>query len=151
MRSSRSTRVPFLHLASYNLKGSHTSTGLIDHTPLQEPQCQHLRTGFLPPFLSLDSCSVPFHSTGTFKVRESIHIIWVFLRMYGSAWNTGTCLYMIWVGLGCLVQFINSIVWSKNMINRAPVYCDISKLFAVLTFVYPLILLPHSDPFASGD
>ncbi|KAI0271189.1 pheromone A receptor-domain-containing protein [Russula aff. rugulosa BPL654] len=43
-----------------------------------------------------------------------------------EAWNTGTCLYMIWVGLGCLMQCINSIVWNKNMINRAPVYCDIS-------------------------
>jgi len=43
-----------------------------------------------------------------------------------EAWNTGTCLYMIWVGLGCLMQCINSIVWNKNMIDRAPVYCDIS-------------------------
>jgi len=36
---------------------------------------------------------------------------------------------MIWVGLGCLLQSINAIVWNKNTINRAPVYCDICKLF----------------------
>jgi pheromone a factor receptor len=34
---------------------------------------------------------------------------------------------MIWTGLGCLLQGINSIVWNKNMINRAPVYCDICE------------------------
>jgi len=34
---------------------------------------------------------------------------------------------MIWIGLGCLMQCINSIVWNKNMINRVPVYCDICK------------------------
>ncbi|KAK7046032.1 a-factor receptor [Paramarasmius palmivorus] len=28
-----------------------------------------------------------------------------------EAWNTGTCCYMIWTGLGCLNLFINSIVW----------------------------------------
>ncbi|KAI0250481.1 pheromone A receptor-domain-containing protein [Lactifluus subvellereus] len=30
-----------------------------------------------------------------------------------------------WSGLGCLIQCINSIIWNKNMVNRAPVYCDI--------------------------
>lgn len=42
-----------------------------------------------------------------------------------EAWNTGTCMFMFWTGLGCLVQFINSVVWNKNMIDRAPIYCDI--------------------------
>ncbi|KAF8491684.1 pheromone A receptor-domain-containing protein [Russula emetica] len=46
-----------------------------------------------------------------------------------EAQNAGTCLYMIWTGLGCLLQCINSIVWNKNMINRAPVYCDICSPF----------------------
>ncbi|KAI0270613.1 pheromone A receptor-domain-containing protein [Gloeopeniophorella convolvens] len=39
--------------------------------------------------------------------------------------NTGTCLYMFWAGFGCFLHFVNSIIWNKNMINRAPVYCDI--------------------------
>ncbi|KAI0274471.1 pheromone A receptor-domain-containing protein [Russula aff. rugulosa BPL654] len=58
--------------------------------------------------------------------RATIHLIALFfLRMMNVARNTGTCLFMIWTGLGCLLQCINSIVWNKNMINRVPVYCDI--------------------------
>ncbi|KAG6329401.1 hypothetical protein ID866_9688 [Astraeus odoratus] len=48
-----------------------------------------------------------------------------------EAWNTGTCLYMIWTGLGCLNQFINSVVWNSDVINKAPVWCDISTKFIV--------------------
>jgi pheromone a factor receptor len=67
--------------------------------------------------------------------------------MCGPAWNTGTCMYMFWTGLGCLVQCVNSIVWNKNIINRAPIYCDIGKfpdaLFSEssrsLTFRYPTV------------
>jgi len=42
-----------------------------------------------------------------------------------EAWNTGTCLYMAWTGLGCFIQGINSIIWNHNMIDRAPIYSDI--------------------------
>ncbi|KAF8809922.1 STE3-domain-containing protein [Phlegmacium glaucopus] len=48
-----------------------------------------------------------------------------------QAWNTGTCMYMIWTGLACLNQFINSIIWNRNAINWAPVWCDISARFIV--------------------
>ncbi|KAF9238461.1 pheromone A receptor-domain-containing protein [Melanogaster broomeanus] len=48
-----------------------------------------------------------------------------------EAWNTGTCLYMIWTGLACLNQFINSVVWNSNVINSAPVWCDISTKFII--------------------
>jgi len=34
---------------------------------------------------------------------------------------------MAWTGLGCLVQGINSIVWNNNMIDKAPIYCDIGE------------------------
>ncbi|KAJ3522879.1 hypothetical protein NMY22_g11694 [Coprinellus aureogranulatus] len=44
-----------------------------------------------------------------------------------EAWNTGTCLYMFWAGLGCLNVFVNSIVWNGNAINWAPIWCDISS------------------------
>lgn len=52
-----------------------------------------------------------------------------------EAWNTGTCLYMIWTGLACLIQFINSIVWRSNVINWAPVWCDITTKFMIGTSV----------------
>ncbi|KAJ7585807.1 pheromone A receptor-domain-containing protein [Mycena floridula] len=53
------------------------------------------------------------------------------LRWHLEAWNTGTCLYMIWTGLGCLNMFINSVIWNGNAINWAPVWCDISSRFLV--------------------
>ncbi|KAJ7477959.1 pheromone B alpha 1 receptor, partial [Mycena galericulata] len=46
-----------------------------------------------------------------------------------EAWNTGTCLYMIWTALACLVFFIDSIVWSGNVIDWSPTWCDISTHF----------------------
>lgn len=33
---------------------------------------------------------------------------------------------MIWTAVACLNQFVNSVVWSNDAINRAPVWCDIS-------------------------
>ncbi|KAF8484428.1 pheromone A receptor-domain-containing protein [Russula emetica] len=63
-------------------------------------------------FFGFVLCAIPFY--WHFKAR-----------------NTGTCLFMIWTGLGCLIQCINSIVWNKNMINKAPVYCDISTRIQV--------------------
>ena len=42
---------------------------------------------------------------------------------------------MIWTGLACLNQFINSIVWRGNAINWAPVWCDISTKFIIGTSV----------------
>lgn len=42
-----------------------------------------------------------------------------------ESWNVGTCMYMIWTALGCLVHFVGSILWNGNAINWAPVWCDI--------------------------
>nr|AAR99648.1 7-transmembrane pheromone receptor Bar3 [Schizophyllum commune] len=43
-----------------------------------------------------------------------------------QAWNSGTCFFMVWTALGCLNQFVNSIVWKDNAINSAPIWCEIS-------------------------
>jgi len=43
------------------------------------------------------------------------------------AWNSGTCSYMLWTATACLVLFINSIVWSGNVDNPSPVWCDICE------------------------
>ncbi|KAG6328748.1 hypothetical protein ID866_10342 [Astraeus odoratus] len=42
-----------------------------------------------------------------------------------QAWNSGTCLYMIWTALGLLNMAVNSIVWRSSVMNYAPVWCDI--------------------------
>ncbi|KAF9441476.1 pheromone receptor [Macrolepiota fuliginosa MF-IS2] len=43
-----------------------------------------------------------------------------------KAWNSGTCFYMMWASLACLNQFVNSVVWHKNAVNWAPIWCEIS-------------------------
>nr|UWI70536.1 pheromone receptor B2 [Pleurotus eryngii] len=48
-----------------------------------------------------------------------------------QAWNSGTCLYMIWTAIGCLNYFVNSIVWHGNAIDWTPVWCDISTRLTV--------------------
>ena len=45
-----------------------------------------------------------------------------------QAWNSGTCLFMIWTSLGCLNYAVNAIVWRADVFDRAPVWCDICKL-----------------------
>lgn len=47
---------------------------------------------------------------------------------------------MIWTGLSCLIQFINSIVWRANVINWAPVWCDICQNF-------PLVLVAKTHVY----
>ncbi|KAH9954953.1 GPCR fungal pheromone mating factor [Russula dissimulans] len=63
-----------------------------------------------------------------YTVFSFVGFVVSFIPLYWhlEAWNVGTCLNMIWTGLGCLIQCINSIVWNNNMIDKAPVYCDIA-------------------------
>ncbi|KAJ2928484.1 hypothetical protein H1R20_g8609, partial [Candolleomyces eurysporus] len=42
------------------------------------------------------------------------------------AWNSGTVYYMLWVAIACMNQFVNSIVWHDNVVNHAPIWCEIS-------------------------
>jgi len=51
--------------------------------------------------------------------------------MQFRAWNVGTHLLVVWVGLRCLMSGINSIIWSHNTVNWAPVWCDISIKFEI--------------------
>jgi len=43
-----------------------------------------------------------------------------------EAWNTGTCLFILWTGTGSLILSINAIIWDGNTVNWAPVWCDIT-------------------------
>ncbi len=85
-------------------------------------------------FLGFLLCAIPlpWHLEGQCCVLQIPHCLVKsnnFLSL--AAWNTGTCLYMIWTGLACLNHFINSIVWRGNAINCAPVWCDISTKFNI--------------------
>ena len=50
-------------------------------------------------------------------------------------------MYMIWTALGCLVHFVDSIVWNGNVVNWAPVWCDICP------FRYSFTQTPWSKKF----
>ncbi|KAK0460303.1 pheromone A receptor-domain-containing protein [Armillaria novae-zelandiae] len=53
-------------------------------------------------------------------------LVLVPLPWHLQAWNSGTCLFMIWTALALLNVFVNSIVWHNNVTDWAPVWCDIS-------------------------
>lgn len=56
--------------------------------------------------------------------------------------NVGTCMYMIWTAIGCLVHFVNSILWNGNAVNWAPVWCDIAVRIQIgLTVAWPACVL----------
>ncbi|KAF8629346.1 hypothetical protein AX15_003497 [Amanita polypyramis BW_CC] len=61
----------------------------------------------------------------------SFVLVLIPLPWHLQAWNSGTCLFMIWTALGCLNFFINSIIWHGNTIDLAPVWCDISTRLTV--------------------
>ncbi|KAI0055651.1 STE3-domain-containing protein [Artomyces pyxidatus] len=56
--------------------------------------------------------------------------------------NTGTCLFMFWSALGCFNSFVNSRVWNGNVLNVAPVWCDIStRIIIAINVAIPLSTL----------
>ncbi|PIL26108.1 hypothetical protein GSI_11862 [Ganoderma sinense ZZ0214-1] len=56
----------------------------------------------------------------------SIPIYW-----HLQAWNVGCILYIFWVGGQCLFHGINVLIWKDNVINSAPVWCDIFVHFYI--------------------
>lgn len=59
-----------------------------------------------------------------------------------ESWNVGTCMYMIWTAIGCLVHFVDSILWNGNAVNWAPVWCDIAiRIQLGLTVAWPACVL----------
>jgi pheromone a factor receptor len=72
-------------------------------------------------------------SNTAFTVFSGIGFIFSVVPLYWhlESWNVGTCMYMIWTALGCLVHFVAAIVWDGNAINWAPVWCDIASRIQV--------------------
>lgn len=67
----------------------------------------------------------------------SFVLVLIPLPWHFQAWNSGTCLFMIWVAVACLNLFINSIVWRDNVIDSAPLFCDICKFLSLFPFNKP--------------
>ena len=129
IHSKFTTQAMIYPRASYKLNRAPVPIYLLDyhlfdlknHNALSEPDLHYLffhrfRVMCYSPLLA------PSRYMKLFTCFEHIVLI-----IYEPAWNTATCLFMIWTGLGCLLQGINSIVWNGNMVNRAPIYCDICK------------------------
>ncbi|KAF8996219.1 GPCR fungal pheromone mating factor [Cyathus striatus] len=43
-----------------------------------------------------------------------------------SVWTIPICLYAGWVGIACLIMGLNSAIWTGNISDHAPIWCDIS-------------------------
>ena len=66
----------------------------------------------------------------------------IFLSMSKNmfqSWNVGACSFAIWIAIVSLYAGINSIIWSNNIANIAPVWCDISQY--PISFEESLILI----------
>lgn len=95
-------------------------------------------------------------SNTAFTVFSAIGLVLSLIPLWWhlESWNVGTCMFMIWTALTCLVFFVDSIAWSGNIINWTPVWCDIGEFrnpfiqFSYLTrsiqpFAFRLVSLSH--------
>ena len=53
--------------------------------------------------------------------------------------NTGVCLFAVWTCAGCLITFVNTIVWHGN-IRDGPGWCDIGM--SNLDYLYTRATVP---------
>jgi len=60
-------------------------------------------------------------------------------------------MYLIWTSFGCLILFINSIVWKDNVTNWAPVWCDIGTSLSILFLFVVTGLNPVSYYLIGGN
>ncbi|KAL4076381.1 STE3-like pheromone receptor [Scleroderma citrinum] len=75
-------------------------------------------------------------SSGSNTAFSALSFIGVILTLiplpwHLQSWNAGTCMYTMWTSFGCLILFINSVVWKDNVINWAPVWCDIASHYLI--------------------
>ena len=47
--------------------------------------------------------------------------------IHSGSWNVAVLSFAFWTTLSCIIMGINSIIWSDNVRDVAPVWCDISK------------------------
>jgi len=70
------------------------------------------------------------------------------LAWHIHAWNSGTCAFMIWTALACLVGFVNSIVWKGNVNNSSEIWCDIcTSLFAISNLGFSVRIRSRKDNY----
>ena len=50
--------------------------------------------------------------------------------------NVGTSCFIVWMALGLLSQFVNSIVWRKNALNPSPGWCDFCEMLIQIFYAW---------------
>lgn len=79
---------------------------------------------------------VPVMSDPTFPAFPTLALLGAVLVLipfpwHLQAWNSGTCLYMLWTSLGLINLAINSVIWRSSVVDYAPVWCDICKCLSI--------------------
>jgi Pheromone A receptor len=76
------------------------------------------------------------HSFDTMSTSNHVFIVFSFITFilvsiplpwHWRARNSATCIYILWVSSSNLIGFIDSILWDGNILDKAPVWCDIGK------------------------
>lgn len=103
---------------------------------LSSEACTISKKEYAHPILPLFSHILIFGENTTMDVNPTYPLFPIFaflgfvlvlipLPWHLQAWNAGTCMYIAWTAVACLLQFVNSVVWRNNALNIAPVFCDI--------------------------
>lgn len=50
--------------------------------------------------------------------------------------NSGICIFRYWNATWCLILFIDAIIWNKNLIDHAPVWCAIGIFITTIYLLY---------------
>lgn len=79
--------------------------------------------------LALSTMVEPFYPLFPIASFSAFVLVLIPLPWHLQAWNSGTCFFILWTSLACLNQFVNSVMWANDALNRAPVWCDICKLW----------------------
>ena len=123
--------------------GTHTSHSICRPSPPSAHQTRGPRPAQLQ---EIRRAKMPAFNT-VYTVFSGIGIILSLIPLWWhvKSWkmHVGTCAYMIWTALGCLIHFVDSIMWNENIINWAPVWCDISTFRHTFTQISSHRL--HSD------
>lgn len=63
----------------------------------------------------------------TANVIACVLVVIPLFHMVDRSWNTGVFGLAIWIALQSISKAVNSIIWSSDTEDRAPVWCDICK------------------------
>ncbi|KAI0316297.1 pheromone A receptor-domain-containing protein [Amylostereum chailletii] len=60
-------------------------------------------------------------------IAASLMLLTILITSLRQHWNTGVFMLCLWLSIWSLDQSVDTVVWSDNADNKAPVWCDISS------------------------